>query len=160
MSVFCHCNVMLSFFIWRYMFELVSGQCLFARRQNQDVTVYSCVCPACLSVMPLCLSAQYRGVYLHNTRESNAQCPCVCLLCTRVSSCSMSVRLFSLCPCVCLLNTYPCVCFLTARVYQYVCSIPVCLSDKWPSVCLLNARVCLSVQCYCVCQLLQLCLPA
>ena len=150
MSVFCHCNVMLSFFIWRYMFELVSGQCLFARRQNQDVTVYSCVCPACLSAMPLCLSAQCRGVCLLNTRVSSFQRPCVCLLYTRVSSCSMSVRLFSLCPCVCLLNT---------RVSVF--SLPVC------TVCLLNTSVSvcsmpvhLSVQCYCICQLLPLCLPA
>jgi len=157
MSVFCHCNAMFSMYVGlipcicqRNVRDCVRTMFVCAQTKSRFDCLYSYVCPACLSAMPLCLSALCRGVCLLNTRVSSFQRPCVCLLYTRVSSCSMSVRLFSLCPCVCLLNT---------RVSVF--SLPVC------TVCLLNAcvSVCsmpvhLSVQCYCICQLMPLCLPA
>jgi hypothetical protein len=154
MSVFCHCNVVLSFFIWRYMFELVSGQCLFARRQNQDLTVYTrmsvprvCNAPMSVCSMPRNLSAQRPSVFLLNTRASvfpvpvcmSAQYPSVCLLRARASVCTMLLCMSAF--------TSVSACLMPAS--QYVCSMPLCLfctmpmrlSTQFPYVCLLNASM-------------------
>jgi hypothetical protein len=180
MSVFCHCNAMFSMYVPGkfnsvYLLAQCPSWCLDISVQAQTKSRCDCLL-VCLSRVSVCNAPM--SVFLTPAEESVCSTPVHLLLNARVSVCSTSACLPAQCPCVCFLNARASVfpmpsCMSTQHPYVFLLNAHASVfSMPAGTVCLLNTRVydnapvsvcsmplCMSVQCYCLCRILPLCLP-